>query len=144
MATCSECSPTAALRQLDDGRLAGIWWTLLTLFVVCIWSCSHLVTFYTLAFFGGMCKTSVLLAACFKMEQYKNGAKTDSRGEHLKMSLDPLSCKKNGVSSNFGNVHYDRSQLRSCRPYVSIEEHTVEVEEHIGTTVVHVLFSLVV
>lgn len=62
----------------------------------------------------------------------------------LKTPPDPCKNTKWSVSSNFGNVHYNCSRLKSCKPYVNVEEHTVEVEEHIGKTPVNVLFSLVV
>lgn len=123
-----------------------MWWTLLTFFIVCIWSRSHLVTFYTAAFSGERAKFEFCCGCLFiwkalKMECCQNGAKAGSWGERSKTQPDPLLCKcKWKISINCGNAHYNCSRLRSRRPYASIEEDTVEVGEHIGT---QSMFSLV-
>lgn len=135
--TCSECSPTAALRQLDVGRIG---WNLINSanIVYCLYleSFSFYDILHISVFWVNMQNLCSALAACL----HEKLLKWIDTKLVPKWALEGSVGKRNGigsVSSNYENARYNCSRLRSCRPYVS-------VEEHIGTTPVHVLFSLVV
>lgn len=152
LATCLECSccPEAAV-WWRTGWIwgAGMWWSLLTLFIVCIWSHSHLATCRMIAVPGESAKKCVLFcSACscllftwkpLKKDRYKNGARTGSRVERLKKPAGSIVWMHRGVFSailGMQTENYSQLQPIECSrgPYISVEEHRVrvKVEEHIG------------